>query len=73
MFVGAAIGAGAGALIGAVSAPGCSAPQRSSFLGCFNVVSRADLALGVGAAGIAVGAPIGYFTDFTKSTVYKAR
>jgi hypothetical protein len=71
-LVAAALGGGVGAVIGAASIGGCSQQQRQSFLGCFQIVSRADGAALIGGVGAIVAAPIGYSTDFTHSTVYKA-
>jgi len=72
-LIGAGIGIGAGAIVGFASGRSCSAAEQNSFLGCFMVFSRGDLALVGGAVGGVIGTPIGYFTDFAKSTVYTAR
>ncbi|MDP9038073.1 MAG: hypothetical protein M3O02_02215 [Acidobacteriota bacterium] len=70
-LVGSLIGVGAGAIIGAAVGSSCSAQQKNSFLGCFTIVSRGELAL-IGAVVYGViGAPVGYFTDFTRTRVYK--
>lgn len=62
------IGFGLGAVIGAASGRSC-APNTF----CLNFVSRGELATGFGAALGVVGLPVGYFTDFTGTTVYKGR
>lgn len=67
--VAAVIGFGVGAVIGAAAGdPGC---KPNTF--CLNVVSKGELALGLGTAVAVVALPVGYFTDFTRSTVYKSR
>ena len=71
-LVAAAVGGGVGAVIGAASIGGCSQQQKQSFLGCFQIVNRGAGATLIGAIGAIVAAPIGYTTDFTHSTVYKA-
>jgi hypothetical protein len=71
-LIAAGIGIGALAIAGAASGSSCTAAQKNSFLGCFNLFSRGDLALAGGAVGGVIGSPIGYFTDFAKSTVYQA-
>jgi hypothetical protein len=65
------VGAGVGAIVGAAST-GCSTAERNSFLGCFLTPTRPQgAAVGAVLFG-AIGAPIGFFTDFAKSTIYKA-
>jgi hypothetical protein len=71
-LIAAGIGIGVGAIAGAASGSSCTSAQKNSFLGCFSIVSRGDLALAGGAVGGVIGSPIGYFTDFAKSTVYTA-
>jgi hypothetical protein len=66
------IGIGAGAILGAATANPCTAAEMHQFLGCFLSTSRGDMALAVGAVGGVIAAPIGYFTNFARSTVYKA-
>jgi uncharacterized protein YcfJ len=66
------IGAGAGAIVGA-AITGCSAAQKDSYFGCFITPTRPQgAAIGAVLFGV-IGAPIGYFSDFAKSTVYKAQ
>ena len=65
------IGAGAGAIVGAATS-GCSSAQQNSGWGCFLTPTRPQgAAIGAVLFGV-IGAPIGYFTDFAHSTVYKA-
>jgi hypothetical protein len=71
-LVAAGIGIGVGAIVGVASGSSCTAAEKSSFLGCFMILSRGDMALIGGAVGGVVGAPIGLTTDMTRSTVYKA-
>jgi hypothetical protein len=70
-LVGAGIGAGVGAILGAAVGSSCTTQQRQSFLGCLNILSRGDLAVGGAVTFGVIGTPIGYFTDFTRSTVYR--
>jgi hypothetical protein len=64
-LAGLAIGAGGGALIGAASTPSCNN---------FCIVGGKGFgAAVVGIAGGGVGAITGYFSDFTRSVVYKAK
>jgi hypothetical protein len=69
LLAGVALGAGVGAIVGAALGPkSCTANTL-----CFDFINRADTAaFGAVFFGI-VGAPVGYFTDFTRSTVYKTR
>jgi len=66
----------AGGGIGAAVAAGISAhdPHCQPFqFGCLDGLSSTGAVVGAfSAVGAAVGAPIGYLTDFTSSTVYKA-
>ena len=66
----------AGGGIGAAVAAGLSAhdPHCQSFqLGCLDGLASTGAVVGAfSAVGTVVGAPIGYLTDFTRSTVYKA-
>jgi hypothetical protein len=63
-LAGLAIGAGGGALIGAAATPSCNN---------FCIVGGKGFgATVVGIAGGGVGAITGYFSDFTRSVVYKA-
>lgn len=72
-LAGFAIGVGVGAIVGAASGSSCTTQQRNSFLGCFAIITRGDTALiGATVFGL-VGVPVGYFTDFTRSTVYKSK
>jgi hypothetical protein len=68
-LVGLAIGAGVGAALGA-AAGGDPCKSGSGF--CVDPVSRGGAAAMTSALVGGIGAPIGYFTDFTRSTVYKA-
>lgn len=71
-LAGLLIGAGAGAIIGAAAGgSSCSAQEKTIFLGCFNVVSRTDVALVSAVVLGVIGAPVGYWTDFTRSPVYQ--
>jgi hypothetical protein len=66
------VGAGAGGIVGAATT-GCSAAERDSFFGCFLTPTRPEgAAIGAMLFGV-IAAPIGYFSDFAKSTVYKAQ
>jgi hypothetical protein len=65
------VGAGIGAIVGA-AATSCSTAQKNSFFECGFVTRPEGVAVGAVLFGV-VGAPIGYFTDFSKSTVYKAQ
>jgi hypothetical protein len=67
-LVGTAIGAGVGAGVGA--ATGDDSCKSAPF--CVSPLSRGGIAVFSGFLFAAIGAPIGYFTDFTRSTVYKA-
>lgn len=67
-LVGAGIGAGVGAVIGA--ATGDPACRPNTF--CLAFVNKGELAGIFGIALGVVGLPVGYFTDFTRTTVYKA-
>ena len=67
----ARIGAGAGAIVGAATG-GCSTAAKNSFLGCFLTPTRPQGAAIGGVLFGVIAVPIGYFTDFAKSTVYKA-
>ena len=69
-LVAAVIGVGTGAVIG-YAAAGSSNCKSGSF--CLNIVSRGDVAAAGAAVGGIVALPIGYFTDFTRSTIYKSR
>lgn len=72
-LIGAALGGGVGAIIGAATdRSSCSAQEQKSLLGCLHIFSRGQVAALAGAAGAAIGVPVGYFTDFAHSTVYKA-
>jgi hypothetical protein len=71
-LVAALIGAGVGSIIGAASGSSCSAAEKNSFFGCFMILSRGDLAAIGGVVFGVIGTPVGYFTDFTRSTVYTA-
>jgi hypothetical protein len=62
-LVGAGIGAGAAAGIGA----GLNNSDQNSFL----KFSNGEVAGVFAIAGAVIGAPIGFFTDFAKSTVYR--
>jgi hypothetical protein len=71
-LIAAAAGVGVGAVIGAATYKPCTTAEKQSFLGCIQFLSRGDLALIGGTMGLAVAAPIGFFTNFAHSTVYKA-
>jgi hypothetical protein len=71
-LIAAGIGIGAGVAIGAATYNPCTAAEQKTFLGCLQIFSRGDLALVGGVVGGVIAAPIGYFTNFAKSTVYKA-
>jgi hypothetical protein len=73
MLIGAGAGMGAGALFGAVAyGGGCTGAQKRDYLGCFDGVSQSGFAVAGAAAFGVLGTTVGYFTDFTHSTVYKA-
>lgn len=69
-LVAGVIGTAAGAVTGYAAA---GSHQCSTNTFCLNFVSRADIAAVGAGIGAIVALPIGYFTDFTRSTVYKAR
>ena len=69
LLAGMAVGAGIGAIIGVASGPRSCTPNTF----CLQVLNRADTAALGAAFGGVVGVPVGYFTDFTRSTVYKTR
>jgi hypothetical protein len=65
------IGAGSGAIVGA-AITGCSTAQKDSFFGCFITPTRPQgAAIGAALFGV-IATPIGFFTDFARSTIYKA-
>ena len=68
-LAGLAIGAGVGAALGAATG---GDPCKTTQGFCADVASRGETAAFSGFLFAAIGAPIGYFTDFTRSTVYKA-
>jgi hypothetical protein len=68
-LAGLAIGAGVGAALGAATG---GDPCKTTQGFCADVASRGETAAFSGFFFAAIGAPIGYFTDFTRSTVYKA-
>lgn len=61
------VGAGVGAIVGAASSPGCGSQTF-----CIVDIGRGAGAAIVGIAGAVIGAPIGFFTDLNRSTIYKA-
>jgi hypothetical protein len=65
------LGAGVGAIVGAATT-GCSTAERNSFFGCFLTPTRPQgAAIGVAVFGV-IATPIGYFSDFARSSVYTA-
>ncbi len=68
-LAGLAIGAGVGAALGAATG---GDPCKTTQGFCADVASRGETAAFSGFLFAAIGAPIGYFTDFTRSTVYRA-
>jgi len=63
MLVAAGIGAGVGAALGGSAAAGCNS---------WCIVSPGESAAVGGILFGLIGAPIGYLTDFTRSTIYRA-